>query len=124
VWGTGTPRREFLHVDDCADACLFLMNHYEGADIVNIGMGKDIPIRDLAQVIRSVVGYKGEIVFDRSKPDGTLRKLVDTSRIQGLGWEPRITLEEGIRQTYEWYGREEQGGTPDRGGRAAPASYS
>jgi GDP-L-fucose synthase len=124
VWGTGAPRREFLHADDCADACLFLMNHYEGADIVNIGMGKDIPIRDLAQVIRSVVGYKGEIVFDSSKPDGTLRKLVDASRIQGLGWEPRITLEEGIRQTYEWYGREEQGGTPDRGGRAAPAYYS
>jgi GDP-L-fucose synthase len=107
VWGTGTPRREFLHVDDCANACLFLMNHYEDPDIINIGMGQDISILELAQMIRSVVAFEGEIIFDRSKPDGTPRKLVDAGRIRGLGWRPRISLEEGIRQTYEWYvGRE------------------
>jgi GDP-L-fucose synthase len=103
VWGTGTPRREFLHVDDCADACLFLMNHYEGADIVNIGMGKDISIRELAQLVKSVVEYPGDIVFDSSKPDGTPRKLVDPSRLFDLGWRLGVSLEQGVRATYEWY---------------------
>lgn len=103
VWGTGTPRREFLHVDDCADACLFLMSHYEGEEIVNIGMGRDISIRELAQLVKSVVEYPGEIVFDGSKPDGTPRKLVDPSRLFGLGWRPDISLEQGVRATYEWY---------------------
>ncbi len=103
VWGTGTPRREFLHVDDCADACLFLMDRYEGEEIVNIGMGKDITIRELAQLVKSVVEYPGEIVFDDSKPDGTPRKLVDPSRLFQLGWRPGIALEQGIRATYEWY---------------------
>ncbi len=103
VWGSGAPRREFLHVDDCADACLFLMQNYEHREIVNIGVGSDISIRDLADLIRRVVGFAGEIHFDASKPDGTPRKLVDVSKIEGLGWKARISLEEGIRSTYEWY---------------------
>jgi len=103
VWGSGAPRREFLHVDDCAEACLHLMQVYDGADIVNIGVGEDLTIADLAALVRKVVGYPGEIVYDRSKPDGTPRKLVDVTRIFTLGWRPRIALEEGIRGTYRWY---------------------
>jgi GDP-L-fucose synthase len=103
VWGTGTPRREFLHVDDCVDACLFLMGHYEDPDIVNIGMGKDVSIRELAQLVKSVVEYPGDVVFDSSKPDGTPRKLVDASGLFDLGWHPGISLEQGVRATYEWY---------------------
>ena len=103
VWGTGTPRREFLHVDDLADAVLFLMDRYDEPDPVNVGVGDDIAIRDLAQLIKDVVGYRGDIVFDTSKPDGTPRKLLDVSRIHGLGWRARISLEEGVRRTYEWY---------------------
>ena len=103
VWGTGKPLREFLHVDDCARACVFLMEHYEGTDIVNIGTGSDLPIGELAVLVKSAVGYTGEIVFDSSKPDGTPRKLVDVERITALGWRPRIGLEEGIRNAYEWF---------------------
>lgn len=103
VWGTGAPRREFLHVDDCARACMFLMEHYEDSGIVNIGTGTDLPIGELAALIKRVVGYTGEIIFDTSKPDGTPRKLVDTGRITGLGWRPRIGLEEGVRDAYEWF---------------------
>lgn len=103
VWGSGAPRREFLHVDDCADACLFLMENYEHREIVNIGVGSDISIRDLADLIRRVAGFAGEIHFDASKPDGTPRKLVDVSKIEGLGWKAGISLKEGIRSTYEWY---------------------
>jgi len=103
VWGTGKPLREFLHVDDCARACVFLMEHYEGTDIVNIGTGSDLPIGELAVLVKSAVGYTGEIVFDSSKPDGTPRKLVDVGRITALGWRPRIGLEEGIRNAYEWF---------------------
>jgi GDP-L-fucose synthase len=103
VWGTGKPLREFLHVDDCARACVFLMEQYEGADIVNIGTGSDIPIGELAGLVKSAVDYTGEIVFDSSKPDGTPRKLVDVGRITALGWRPRIGLEEGIRNAYEWF---------------------
>ena len=103
VWGSGAPRREFLHVDDCAEACLHLMQVYDGADIVNIGVGEDLTIADLAALVRKVVGYPGEIVYDQSKPDGTPRKLVDVTRIFTLGWRPRIALEEGIRGTYRWY---------------------
>ena len=88
VWGTGKPLREFLHVDDCARACVFLMGHYEGADIVNIGTGSDLPIGELAWLVKKAVGYTGEIVFDSSKPDGTPRKLVDVGRITALGWRP------------------------------------
>lgn len=103
IWGSGTPRREFLHVDDCADACVYLMKVYEESDIINIGVGEDISVHDLALLIKSVVGYTGGIVYDRSRPDGTPRKLVDISKIRYAGWSPTITLEEGIRSTYDWY---------------------
>jgi len=103
VWGTGTPRREFLHVDDLADASIFLMRHYDEEEIINVGVGEDISIRELAELIARVVGFKGEIVYDTSKPDGTPRKLLDVSRLFALGWRPRISLEEGLRQTYEWF---------------------
>jgi GDP-L-fucose synthase len=103
VWGTGTPRREFLHVDDLADAVLYLLHAYDDEPIVNVGWGKDVTIRELAELIVSVVDYKGRLVFDSSKPDGTPRKLLDTSRLAGLGWQPRISLEQGIESTYAWF---------------------
>ena len=103
VWGTGTPRREFLHVDDLADACLFLMRHYDGESWVNVGWGRDETIAELADTIRRVVGFEGRLRFDSSKPDGTPRKLLDTRRLTELGWAPRIGLEAGIRSTYEWF---------------------
>ena len=103
VWGSGKPLREFLHVDDCAAACCYLMEHYDGEGIVNIGVGEDISIADLAGLVGEAVGYQGKIVYDASKPDGTPRKLVDTSRINGLGWRAGISLEEGIRSTYQWF---------------------
>ncbi|MGP9820462.1 GDP-L-fucose synthase [Salinarimonas sp. NSM] len=103
VWGSGTPRREFLHVDDLADACLFLLRHYGAADPLNVGWGEDLSIAEVAHMIKRVVGFEGEIVFDRSKPDGTPRKLLDTARINALGWRPRIGLEEGLRGYYDWF---------------------
>jgi GDP-L-fucose synthase len=103
VWGSGRPLREFLHVDDCAEACLFLMQHYDGEQIVNIGVGEDLSILALAELIKQVVGFEGAVVFDSTKPDGTPRKLVDTTKINGLGWRARIGLEEGIRATYRWF---------------------
>jgi GDP-L-fucose synthase len=103
LWGTGQPRREFLHVDDLADACVFLMNYYNDSEIINIGAGKDISIKELALLIKEIVGYNGEIRFDTSKPDGTPRKLLDVLSINSLGWKPKVSLEEGIRKTYEWY---------------------
>jgi len=106
VWGTGTPRREFLHVDDMADACVYLIENYDAPDIgefVNIGLGKDVTIRELAELIGEIVGYNGEIVYDIKKPDGTPRKLLDISRLHGLGWEAKISLRDGIKQAYEWY---------------------
>lgn len=103
VWGTGAPRREFLHVDDLADACLHLLRHYDGEDIVNIGTGVDLTIRELAGVIAEVVGYRGELRFDPSRPDGAPRKLLDVSKMEGLGWRARIPLRSGIEQTYRWY---------------------
>ena len=103
VWGTGAPRREFLHVDDLADAALFLMERYDGEEMVNVGVGEDVTIRELALLIKEVVGYQGELVFDASKPDGTPRKLMDVGRLQALGWRARIPLIEGVRATYEWY---------------------
>ncbi len=108
IWGSGNPRREFLHVDDLADACLFLMNQYNESAFVNIGVGEDISIRDLALLIREIVGYEGELKYDASKPDGTPRKLLDVSRLHALGWKHRIPLREGIARTYEWY-REQAG---------------
>lgn len=103
VWGSGKPLREFLHVDDCAAACLFLLRHYEDAEIVNLGCGEDASIAELAEIIREVVGYQGEITFDTSKPDGTPRKLVDTGKINALGWRAGIPLVEGVRKTYQWF---------------------
>ena len=103
VWGSGTPRREFLHVDDLADACVFLMQNYSAPEIVNVGWGRDISILELAELVKRVVGFEGTIELDSSKPDGTPRKLLDTSRLSSLGWSPSIGLEEGISHTYEWY---------------------
>lgn len=103
VWGSGKPLREFLHVDDCAAACVFLMQEYDEAEIVNIGVGSDISILGLAELIRDVVGYEGELTFDASKPDGTPRKLVDVSRINALGWKATIDLRDGIESTYAWF---------------------
>ncbi len=104
IWGTGSPLREFLHVDDLADACLFLMEKYDEPGLVNIGTGKDISIKDLALLIKNIVGYEGEIVHDLSKPDGTPRKLLDVSRLNKMGWKAKIGLEEGVRGVYEDYG--------------------
>jgi len=103
VWGTGTPRREFLHVDDLARAVVFLMRTYEEGDIVNVGCGSDVSIRELAETVAEVVGFRGRIRFDASKPDGTPRKLLDVGRISALGWSPRIGLREGITSTFQWY---------------------
>ena len=103
LWGTGTPRREFLHVDDLAKACVFLLNNYDSPDTINVGCGTDVTIRELAENIASVVGYSGTIVQDTSKPDGTPRKLLDISRLKNLGWVPQIDLNDGLAQTYEWY---------------------
>lgn len=103
LWGTGTPRREFLHVDDLARAALFLMQNYDQPEIVNVGWGKDISIAELASLMAEVVGYRGRIVFDPSMPDGTPRRCLDTSRLQALGWTPQITLRQGLAETYRWY---------------------
>lgn len=103
VWGSGKPLREFLNVDDLADACLYLMDHYRGNEFFNVGYGKEVTIMELAQMMKKVTGFQGEIVMDSSKPDGTPRKLTDISRLTSLGWQPKITLEEGLKQTYEWY---------------------
>ena len=103
VWGTGTPRREFLHVDDLADACLHLFNSYEGEGIVNVGVGTDVSIAELAALVSEVVGFPGTIVYDRTKPDGTPQKLLDVSRLSSLGWSAKIGLREGIASTYRWY---------------------
>lgn len=101
VWGTGSPKREFLHADDLADACCYLMEHYDGAELVNIGTGEDISIRELAELVQRTVGFEGELVWDSSKPDGTPRKLMDVGKLHGLGWKHRIELEEGLRAVYQ-----------------------
>ena len=103
VWGTGSPRREFLHVDDLADACVYLMHNYSSSDIINVGWGKDISIAELAKLISTIVGFEGRLEFDPSKPDGTPRKLLDTSRLTAFGWQPTISLQQGITDTYSWY---------------------
>lgn len=103
IWGSGKPRREFLHVDDMADACLFLMESYEGNDIINIGTGKDLTIYELAHMIAQIVGFKANLGFDTSKPDGTLLKRLDVSRLKEMGWEAQIQLEHGIETTYDWF---------------------
>jgi len=103
LWGSGNPRREFLHVDDLADACLHLMRHYEGNDPINVGTGEDVTIRELAEIIAEVTGFEGEVVWDASKPDGTPRKLLDVTRMQNLGWSASIPLAHGIRDTSHWF---------------------
>jgi GDP-L-fucose synthase len=103
IWGTGAPRREFLHVDDLADAGVFLMNHYDESDILNIGWGNDQTILELAQMVSDIVGFKGNIKWDSAKPDGTPQKLLDVSRLAKLGWQPKTALEDGIREVYRWY---------------------
>jgi GDP-L-fucose synthase len=103
IWGTGTPLREFLYVDDCADALVFLMQNYSGEEHVNVGSGVDLPIKELAQIICQIIGYKGAIVHDSSKPDGTPRKVMDVSKLARLGWTPKISLEDGIARVYDWY---------------------
>jgi len=103
MWGTGSPKREFLHIDDLADACLFLMNNYADGEIVNIGTGEDLSIKELAEMIKKIVDFSGEIVSDTSKPDGTPKKQLDVSKLHDLGWKHKIELEEGIKSTYEWF---------------------
>jgi GDP-L-fucose synthase len=103
VWGSGNPRREFLHVDDLAAACLFLLQHYDQPEIINVGTGKDLTVRELAELICEIIGFKGGLSWDRTKPDGTPRKVLDISKIESLGWKPAIRLREGIAQTYEWF---------------------
>ena len=103
VWGTGTPRREFLHVDDCASACLFLLEKYDSPEIINVGCGEDISIHELAELICDVVGFDGELSWDKTKPDGTPRKLLDVSKLRALGWAPTIPLRDGIVRTYDWF---------------------
>ena len=103
VWGTGKPRREFLHVDDLAAACLLLLEKYDSPEIINIGCGEDVTICELAELVCEVVGFDGELVWDKTKPDGMPRKLLDVTRIRALGWQPTISLRKGIAQTYEWF---------------------
>lgn len=103
LWGTGTPRREFLHVDDLAAAIVYLMQTYDGSEIVNIGTGEDVTIKELAELVRKEVGYEGEIAWDTTKPDGTPRKWLDVSKLHALGWKHGIALQEGIRGTYSWF---------------------
>ena len=110
VWGTGNPKREFLHVDDLADACVFLMQNYDESKVINIGFGNDTAIRDLVMIIKRVVGFEGELTFDTSKPDGAPRKFLDSSRIFKMGWVPKIGLEKGLENTYHWYLRHYQTG--------------
>jgi len=103
LWGTGSPRREFLHVDDLAAACVHLLQAYDDGQTINVGTGEDLPIRELAELVADVVGYEGDLDWDTTKPDGTPRKLLDVSRIRDLGWEPQIALRDGITRTYQWY---------------------
>ena len=111
VWGSGTPLREFLNVDDLADACLYLLDHYEGNEFFNVGSGQEIRILELAELVKRVTGYQGEVLLDPSKPDGTPRKVTDISRILSTGWRPKIDLETGIRRTYEWFCEQYEAGT-------------
>jgi GDP-L-fucose synthase len=103
LWGTGSPKREFLHVDDLASAALFLLENYDDSTTINVGVGEDLSIKELAELVRDVVGYEGELVWDTDKPDGTPRKLLDVSRLQSLGWKPQVRLEDGVRATYSWF---------------------
>ena len=103
LWGSGRPKREFLHVDDLAEALIFLMNKYTGQEIVNVGCGQDLSIKELANKVKAVTGYRGKVVWDKSKPDGTPRKLLNIERLKKLGWKPKINLDRGILDTYHWF---------------------
>ena len=103
AWGTGTPRREFLHADDCADALVLLLKNYSGHEHINVGSGEDLTILELTQIVCRVVGFEGEIVHDLSKPDGTMRKLMSVDKLRAMGWAPKIGLEQGIAETYRWF---------------------
>ncbi len=121
LWGTGAPLREFLHVDDCADALVHIMKHYSENQHINVGSGEELPILELAQLAARAVGFEGKIVHDLSKPDGTPRKLMDSSRLRALGWQPRIGLEEGIRETYRWFlGQQDLARSPGQGCQTGP----
>lgn len=109
VWGSGNPHREFLYVDDLADACLFLMEHYQESDIINVGVGQDLTIRELAEMMGRIIGFEGRLAFDPSQPDGTPRKLLNVNRLHALGWKAQIPLEEGLRRTYQWFKRSRWG---------------
>lgn len=109
IWGTGTPRREFLYVDDFSDACLFLMNNYNQSGIINVGYGKDVSIKELALMIKKITQFNGEIIFDETKPDGMPNKLLDVSKMSALGWKPKIDLKKGLEKTYEWFKKRESG---------------
>jgi GDP-L-fucose synthase len=115
VWGTGAPLREFLHVEDLADGVVFLAKHHSDEGHVNIGTGEEIAIRDLAALIKRVVGFEGELAFDTTKPDGTPRKIVDTAKLDALGWRPSIPLEDGVRSTYAWLLERLEAGDPING---------
>ncbi len=108
VWGSGEPRREFLYCEDFARACLFLMDHYDHEELINIGCGEDVSIKELSQMIQAISGFQGEIVFDKTKPDGALRKLMDNSKMSRLGWQTQISLKEGIEKTYDWFQQKEK----------------
>ena len=113
LWGTGSPKREFLHSDDLGHACLYLIENYDDEIAINVGVGEDIAIKDLAELIRGIVGFQGDIIWDSTKPDGTPRKLLDVSRIEALGWKAQISLEDGIRATYGWFlENSDHGGLP------------
>ena len=103
IWGTGNPRREFLHVHDLADACVFLLENYDSPEVINIGLGEDVTIRELAETVCEVIGYQGALAFDHSKPDGTPRKLLDSQKLNSIGWKPKISLRDGIRNAYDWF---------------------
>jgi len=103
VWGTGSPKREFLHVDDMADATVFLMNNYKSEEVVNVGVGEDVSIRELAETVKEIVGFQGELKFDPSKPDGAPQKLLDVTKLKEAGWQAKIRLEEGVKETYQWF---------------------
>ena len=103
AWGTGKPRREFIYIDDLVEACLLLIGNYNSPDVINIGYGSDISIKELVLTVRSIVGFKGKITFDGSKPDGVLRKLLDSSKMKNMGWQAKVSLEKGIKKTYEWF---------------------
>ena len=103
IWGSGKPLREFLYVDDMADACVYLMENYDGTEHVNVGTGKEVTVRGLAEMVKEIVGFQGELIFDSSKPDGTMRKLLDVSRLEKIGWKYKMELFQGIKDVYEWY---------------------